>query len=153
MTMADLLAALGRILLPIVFLVDGYAKFANIDRTANFIGARIPPLPQLEQMLGMTSPTIYAYGAAAGEVVGPVLLIVGFFTRTAAVALFIFTAVTIYFFHSFWAIEGAQAAIQQIQALKNLAIMGGLLVLAAHGPGRYSIDGRQRTATSRPVGT
>jgi len=151
--MADLLAALGRILLPIVFLVDGYAKFANIDGTANSIGATIPPLPQLEQILGMSSPTIYAFGAAVVEVVGPVLLIIGFFTRTAAVALFIFTALTIYFFHPFWALEGAQAAMQQIQALKNLAIMGGLLVLAAHGPGRHSIDGRQRTTTSRPVGT
>jgi len=146
--MSDLLAAIGRVLLPIVFLVDGYGKFANIERTANYIGAKMPAVPQLEQMLGMTSPTIYAYAAAVTEVLGPILLIVGFFTRTAAAALFVFTALTIFFFHPFWALEGAQAATQQIQALKNLAIMGGLLMLVAHGPGRYSIDGRKTAPTA-----
>ena len=58
-----------------------------------------------------------------------------------AIALLLFTACTIIFAHPFWTMEGAARAANQVQALKNLAIMGGLLIFAAMGSGRYSIDG------------
>jgi putative oxidoreductase len=144
--MSDLLAAIGRIFLPIGFVVDGYGKFTDIQGTANYIGSKIPAMPQLEQWLGMPSPTIYSYAAAGVELLGGILIIVGLFTRTAAAALFIFAALTIYFFHPFWTLDGAQATAQQIHALKNLAIMGGLLLLVAYGPGRFSISGRRSAA-------
>jgi putative oxidoreductase len=45
-------------------------------------------------------------------------------------------------FHNFWALQGMEQQDNMINFLKNLAIMGGLLVLAANGPGSYSIDER-----------
>ena len=53
------------------------------------------------------------------------------------------TPYTIFFVHYFWAMEGAPRAANQVQALKNLAIMGGLLLLMSQGAGRYSVDERK----------
>ena len=39
----------------------------------------------------------------------------------------------------FWSMEGAERGLNQVQFLKNLSIMGGLLLLAVAGPGRYSL--------------
>jgi putative oxidoreductase len=47
-------------------------------------------------------------------------------------------AVTV-IFHNYWAASGNLAGIQETHFRKNLAIMGGLLVLAYSGPGRYSL--------------
>ena len=57
-------------------------------------------------------------------------------TATVAVA----NTGTIVLSHAFWGMDGAARAMNQTQALKNLAIMGGLLMLAVVGPGRYSVD-------------
>jgi putative oxidoreductase len=43
-------------------------------------------------------------------------------------------------FHNFWAAAADQVANQRIHFLKNLAILGGMLMVAASGPGRLSID-------------
>ena len=53
-----------------------------------------------------------------------------------------FTACTIFFVHHFWDMEGAAAAANQAQALKNLSIMGALLLIIAHGSGSHAIDRR-----------
>jgi putative oxidoreductase len=73
------------------------------------------------------------------DLIGGLMILVGFQARWAALLLFVFTAMTIYFAHPFWAMQGAARAANQAHALKNLAIMGALLMIAAHGPGRYSI--------------
>jgi putative oxidoreductase len=65
------------------------------------------------------------------------MILLGFKTRWAAAALFLFTAGTIFISHKFWI-----DASQQTQALKNLAIMGGYLLLVVNGGGRLSIDRR-----------
>ena len=46
--------------------------------------------------------------------------------------------------HAFWAAPPDQAPMQQVNFMKNLAVMGGLLAFYALGPGRFSVDGRLR---------
>jgi putative oxidoreductase len=76
------------------------------------------------------------------EAVAALMVVIGYKTRFAAFALFVFTALTIVFFHNFWSMEGAARQMSQIHALKNLAIMAGMLLLMAKGAGRYSVDER-----------
>jgi putative oxidoreductase len=142
--MSPLLHALGRILLPLLFIASGVEKFRNIAGTAAYIGPdRFPAVPQLEAALGMPMPTILAYVTASVETFGGLLVLIGLFTRSAATLLLLLTGATIFYFHNFWAMaDAAQMAIQQTNALKNLSIMGGLLLLMANGAGPLSVDGR-----------
>ena len=70
----------------------------------------------------------------------------GFYTRQAVVALAGFSLLTAIVFHNFWAVPQAEQMMQQINFMKNLAIAGGMLVLAAFGPGRLSVDARRLAA-------
>jgi putative oxidoreductase len=66
------------------------------------------------------------------ELIAPLVLIIGWQARWAAVALAIFTAAASVIGHPFWAYAGEAAAMQQTQFLKNLAIIGGLIAIALH---------------------
>lgn len=130
--MSDAAAALGRVLLSLVFLMSGYAKFADVTGIAGALTRASFPQPR-----------VFGYLVATLEVVGGILVLVGFKTRWIALIMFLFTAGTIWIGHPFWAVEPAQYIAQRTQALKNLAIMGGFLLLFANGAGRYSLDGRR----------
>jgi putative oxidoreductase len=68
--------------------------------------------------------------------------LLGLKARWGALMLFVFTACTIFFVHHFWDMDGAAAAANQTQALKNLSIMGALLLIVAHGSGSHALDRR-----------
>lgn len=77
------------------------------------------------------------------EIVGSLALIFGFGTRWAALALALFTLVASFFFHKYWAVPAEQVMIQQLMFFKNMAIVGGLLTLAAWGAGAWSLDAKR----------
>jgi putative oxidoreductase len=79
------------------------------------------------------------------EIIGGIALIVGYGTRVAAIVLAVFTLVASVFFHSFWALPADQQMIRQLLFFKNIAAVGGLLTLAAWGPGAWSVDAHRRT--------
>ena len=56
--------------------------------------------------------------------------------------LFLFTAAATLIFHDYWNMTGAAATANSTNFYKNLAILGGLLILVAAGPGRHSLDKR-----------
>ena len=58
----------------------------------------------------------------------------------APVYFVVFLIVITPIFHNFWDVPAAQAQMQQINFMKNIAIMGGMFMVAAFGPGRFSID-------------
>ena len=87
----------------------------------------------------VVSPTVVAYTVAAIDLIGGLMILVGFQSRWTALVLLVFVGLTIYFAHPFWSMDGAARAANQAHALKNLAIMGALLMIAAHGPGRFSV--------------
>jgi len=80
-----------------------------------------------------------AAGAIAVELVGGAALLLGLFTRQAAVALILFTVAATVMFHNFWAAPEAQIVPQTINFLKNLGLIGALALVASQGPGRYAV--------------
>ena len=122
----------ARILLALMFLFAGLSKFAGLEGTAGYIASKGLPLPQL-----------LAIGTAALEVVGALLLIVGWQARWAALALAAFTLLATVLFHNFWAMPAEQQMVQQLMFMKNLSVVGGLLVVFGLGAGTLSLDQRR----------
>lgn len=122
----------GRILLALIFVTSGWGKLMGFEATAGYIASKGLPLPQLGAAI-----------AIAVELVGGIMLIVGWQTRWAAAAIFLFLIPTTVIFHAYWAVEAAQMRAQQIQFMKNLCIMGGMLYVMAFGAGPFSIDNRK----------
>jgi putative oxidoreductase len=125
----------GRILLGLIFILSGFGKIAGFDGTVGYIASAHLPLPTLVAAL-----TILI------ELGGGLALVTGLFTRQTAVLLAIFTVLAAVIFHAFWRAPAAQQMMQQINFLKNLSIAGGMLVLAAFGPGTISVDARRSLA-------
>lgn len=135
--MSDVAHALARIAVPIVFIVFGYLQVTNIGSYA----ANPAVVKFVADTGNVVSPTAVAWAVAATDLIGGLMILFGFKTRWAALALFVFVALTVWFAHPFWTMEGTSRVGNQVQALKNLTIMGALLLLAVHGSGRYSVDG------------
>lgn len=119
---------LGRLLLILVFLVSGFGKLAAPAATKGYIAGMGLPFPELAYWL-----------AIAMELGVGALFLVGFQTRLAAAALALFSIATALAFHHNFADQN-----QLIHFMKNLAIAGGFLQVAAFGGGAYSLDGRRR---------
>jgi putative oxidoreductase len=66
-------------------------------------------------------------------------LILGIYTRCAALALIVFTIIATLMFHNFWASPPAAVTAQTINFLKNLGLIGLFAVIAAFGPGAYAL--------------
>jgi putative oxidoreductase len=124
----DLAALVGRILLATLFVVSGIGKIAGFAGTAGYIASKGLPMTEL-----LTAATIVV------ELGSGLAIIAGWKARWAALLLAGFTIVASVLFHNFWAAPAAEAMNQQIHFMKNLSIIGGMLLLFAHGPGRFSV--------------
>lgn len=119
----------GRVGLGAIFLLSGVGKLTGWAGTVAYAGSK-----------GV--PELLLAGAVALQLAGALSLLAGWKTRWGGAALLAFLVPATLVFHGFWAYPGAEAALQQIQFLKNLSIAGGLLVLLGAGPGALSVDGR-----------
>ena len=81
-----------------------------------------------------------AAGAIAVELGCGVALLLGLFTRNAAIALIAFTIAATVMFHNFWAAPEPQVVVQTINFLKNVGLVGALALIAALGAGSISVD-------------
>ena len=120
---------IGRILLAYMFIVSGWGKIAGFAGTAKYMASKGMPL--VEPLL---------VGAIVVELIGGLMLAVGWKARWAAWAIFGFVALATVIFHDFWSVPAEQVRLQMIMFNKNLAIMGGMLYVAFMGPGRLSLD-------------
>jgi putative oxidoreductase len=120
---------LGRVLLGLIFVIAGFGKITGFEGTVGYISAYNLPMPQILAMLAIII-----------ELGGGILLIIGWKARWAALALFVFVLVVSPIFHGFWAVPEDQKQMQMIMFLKNLAIMGGMLFVAAYGPGPMAAE-------------
>lgn len=121
------LSFIGRVLLSLIFLMSGFGKVTAPAGTIAYIASAGLPMPEI------------AYALAVFAEVGLGLaLLVGFKARLAAVGLAIFTLATALVFHKNFADQ-----IQMIMFMKNITIIGGLLLVVAHGAGGLSMDNRQ----------
>ncbi len=119
----------GRILLALIFVGAGYGKVGGFEDTAAYMAGK--GLPMVEALLIATILI---------ELGGGLLLAIGYKTRWAALAIFLFLIPATLIFHAFWGLEAEEMTTQLIQFQKNLAIMGGLLYVVVSGPGRISLD-------------
>ncbi len=127
---AQHLAALaGRILLAVIFIISGFGKITGYDATAGYMAAK--HLPMISVLLPLTILT---------ELGGGLALAAGFKARWVALLLAGFTVLAAIIFHDFWAADAASHMNQQINFMKNITIAGGMLMVFAFGPGRYSVD-------------
>jgi len=107
-----------------MFIPSGLTKITQAGPTIGYIAAA-----------GLPSPELAFVVAIIVEVIGGLLLIVGYHIRLAAMALAAFTLAAAFGFHADFADQN-----QMIHFMKNIAIAGGLLQVAACGAGRFSID-------------
>lgn len=119
----------GRILMAVIFVAAGIGKVTAFQGTVGYIASQ-----------GIPVPSLVAIATISLEIGGGLMLILGFKARWAAAALALFTVLAGVIFHNFWAASPDQFQNQLIHFQKNLAIAGGLLYLALHGSGRYSLD-------------
>jgi len=124
--------AVGRTLLAFIFLFAGLGKIFDWSGTAGYMAAK-----------GMPLVPLFLAVAIAVEVLGGLSVLLGLRARWGAIALFLFLMPTTLVFHNFWALAGMERRMQMIMFLKNLAIMGGLLLVASRGAGPLSVDGEQ----------
>ena len=127
----DTAALVGRALLAALFIWSGAGKLAGFAGTAGYIASKGLPLPEI-----LAALSVFA------ELGGGLALLFGFKARWAALMIAVFTAVITPIFHKFWGIPAGEVMMQQINFTKNITIIGGLLMVFAFGPGRFSIDRR-----------
>lgn len=118
----------GRILLALIFIMSGIGKIPDFANTADYMASR-----------GMPLVTLLLVGAIIFELLGGLLVATGFKARLGAILLIIFLVPASLIFHNFWAYPEEQQKVQMIMFMKNLAIMGGLLIVTSRGPGSLSV--------------
>ncbi len=129
-TYQNTLNLLGRLLIVALFLPAGLSKATGFEGTVGYFTS-----------LGMFLPTLAVIIAIITEVAGGLALLVGFKTRIVAILLAVFTLAATIIGHAYWAAPADAAFIQQLLFFKNIAVIGGLMVLASSGAGKFSIDG------------
>ncbi len=122
---------LGRLMMSYIFATSGIAKVFGWSGNVTYMSTR--HLPMIPMLLA---------AAMVIELAGSVCLVTGYQERIAAFVMFWYaTAVTV-LFHNYWASSEAMAGMQETHFRKNLAIMGGLLILAYSGPGKGALGQR-----------
>jgi putative oxidoreductase len=141
--MSDFISLISRVLMASVFVLYGSMKFMDVASIINNPGTK-----RFMDMVasGAPAPTWLGYLIAAIETLGGIAIILGIKTRWVAWAFVIWLIIATTLGHPFWLMEGAAVAPNKANFYKNLAIMAAYLLLAIHGPGRYSVDGRPTTA-------
>lgn len=124
---------LGRTLLSAIFLMSGFNKITGWSAVAGYMASK--QMPAVPFFLAM---------AILFELAGGFSVITGYKARFGALLLLVFLIPTTLIFHNFWAAEAAQQQNQMIHFLKNVSILGGLLVIIGLGPGPLSLGGAQK---------
>lgn len=123
----------GRLLIVYIFATSGMGKAFGWQSNVEYMSTR--HLPVIPLLLAV---------AAVIEIGGSICLITGYRAREAAMIMFIYMIPLTLLFHNYWAASGMLAGMQETHFRKNLAIMGGLLMLAYAGPGRWSVGENSR---------
>ncbi len=131
--MSAALNILGRFFLVLIFLMSAIGnKIPNFSGTVQYMKSEGVPVPGL-----------LLAGAILFLIAGALSILVGFKAKIGAALLLIFLILATYWFHDFWTFEDAQVRqTQTIAFMKNLALMGAMLMIIAGGSGADSLDRR-----------
>ena len=120
--MTNILDLIGRIFISTVFLLSGFNKIGNYEGTVGWM-----------ESFGL--PGFLLIPAIILEILAPILIIIGYQTRIAAVALCLFCLSTAIIFHNDFSDQ-----MQFISFMKNIALSGGFLFLVVNGAKGYCLD-------------
>jgi putative oxidoreductase len=125
----DVAALVGRVLLAVMFVWAGYGKVTGYDGTAGYMASAGLPL------VGLLLPLTILV-----ELGGGLALMAGWKARWVALILAVFTLLATLTFHKFWNMKGDDVMTNTLFFYKNVGVMGGMLMVYAFGPGRFSVD-------------
>ncbi len=120
--MTNILDLVARILISALFLLNGVFKISNYDGTVGW-------------MEGFGIPGILIIPAIILEIVGPILIILGYKAKIAAGLLSLFCIATAVIFHNDFSDQ-----VQLGSFLKNVALAGGFLFIFINGTKNFSLD-------------
>ena len=126
----DALNLFGRLFIAVMFLPAGFSKVTGFEGAVGYFTS-----------LGIIAPVLVLILTIILEIAGGLALIVGYKTRMTAMLLAVFTLAASVTGHAFWAATPETAFMEQLLFFKNIAIAGGLLILASVGAGEFSVDG------------
>ena len=122
--MANILDLLGRILISGLFFLNGIFKINNYEATIDWIQ-------------NFDIPDILLIPAIILEVLGPILIVLGYQTKITAALLSLFCIATAFIFHNDFSNQ-----MQLTSFLKNIALAGGFLILFVNGAKGLSLDSK-----------
>ena len=122
--MTNILDLFARILISTLFLINGIFKITNYDGTVDW-------------MEGYGMPGVLLIPAIILEILGPILIIIGYQTKITAAFLSLFCLATAVIFHNDFSNQ-----MQLTSFLKNIALAGGFLFLVVNGSKKFSLDNK-----------
>jgi len=123
----DTAALVGRNMLGLLFVISGVEKIGAFSDTAVYMASA-----------GLPAVSVLLILAIVVEIGGGGAICLGWQTRLGALVILLFTATVTIVFHRFWNMPPDQAAVQRLFFMKNVSVMGGLILLMAFGPGRMA---------------
>ena len=114
-----------------MFIITGVRKWMLFPNSTKFVASNGVPFP--ETMLAL---------AIALEIIAGIMLVVGFRTKLASIGLILFVLILTPIFHGPWKFDFPRWLNEMDQCLKNLNLIGAMLMFMAFGPGRFSLDAK-----------
>ena len=147
--------SVGRFLFAILFIVSGLLHLLDLAGTTEAIAAKVMMpaaiseyVMQLEGVTGMPMAHMLAIAAGGLELAGGLAIAFNLGARVFALLLALFVIAATFYFHDFWTQAWPDAKGNMIQALKNLSLIGGLLIIAGIGGGPRHAPAYAEPATS-----
>lgn len=135
--MKDIIDLLARVFLSLIFLWEAYDTIKYFQTTkASMTDYGV--VWRQDLLLG---------GAVFLMIFGGILILTGYRAKFGAVLLLLFYIPATFIIYSFWNDPEEYYRDNSIQFMKNLAIIGGLMMVYVNGSGRYSI--KRLFATTR----
>jgi putative oxidoreductase len=135
--MRDITDLIGRIFLSAIFLFEAFDSAIYFDKTL-----------QTMTQYGLTwNQEFLLYSAILLLTLGGTMVLVGYRSTLGALMLLLYWVPVTFMVHDFWNAPHDQIRLQSILFMKDIAIIGGLLMLLGKGSGRYSI--KRLLATTR----
>ncbi|HVY57598.1 MAG TPA: DoxX family protein [Xanthobacteraceae bacterium] len=125
----DALLLLARVLLGGIFVHSGLGKLMALDGFAASLAKAGLPLSSVLAVIG-----------ACVEFGGGLAIVFGLVTRYAAILMVLFVIAATLISHRFWELQDAARRAQEINFSKNIAIIGGFVLVFASGAGRFALD-------------
>jgi len=132
---SGILALAGRLCMSLIFLTSAYSKITAWDSNVQYVATR--------HFTNSVLVTLMLGGALVIELVGALGLISGYQARIAGFVMALYLITVTLIFHKYWVLSGMPRATMFMHFQKNMGLVGGLLMVAALGPGSWALGKRQ----------